>query len=86
MKDNFELDRIDIKILAIMQNSNLIPHREIAESVNLSAPAVTRRLQRLRKTGIIQGDISILNGAALGRSLILIVQVVAQSEQIEATG
>ena len=78
-----ELDRIDRKILAIMQDSNLTPHREIAERVGLSAPAVTRRLKRLRGNGIIRGDVSVLDGAALGRPLVLIVEVVAHSEQTD---
>ncbi len=78
---DLELDRIDRKILSIMQTANLTPHREIADAVGLSAPAVTRRLQRLRSNGVIQGDVSVLNKSALGRSLVLIVQVVALSEQ-----
>ena len=82
MAANIELDRLDRKILGIMQESNLTPHREIAEIVGLSAPAVTRRLKRLRKGGVIRGDVSLLDGASLGRPLTLIVQVVADSEQI----
>ena len=78
-----ELDRLDLKILAIVQENNLTPHREIASSIGLSAPAVTRRLQRLRKNGVIQKNVSVLNSSALGRPLTLIVQVVAHSEQIE---
>ena len=78
-----ELDRIDQRILAVVQENNLTPHREIADKVGLSAPAVTRRLQRLRKSGIIEGDVSLLNAKALGRSLTIIVQVVAHSERID---
>ena len=78
-----ELDRIDQRILALVQENNLTPHREIADRVGLSAPAVTRRLQRLRKTRIIEGDVSLLNAQALGRSLTIIVQVVAHSERID---
>lgn len=80
--ENVELDRLDRKILAIVQESNLTPHREIAESVGLSAPAVTRRLKRLRTEGVIREDVSLLNASVLGRPLVLIVQVVADSEQI----
>jgi len=77
-----ELDRLDRKILAIVQESNLTPHREIAEVVGLSSPAVTRRLKRLRASGVIRADVSLLNGALLNRTLTLIVQVAADSEQI----
>ena len=76
-----ELDRLDRKILAIIQDNNLTPHREIADRVGLSAPAVTRRLKRLRKSGIIRGDVSLIDAKAMGRPLVLIVEVVANSEQ-----
>ncbi len=81
MKNSFELDRLDRKILEIVQDNNQTPHREIAEIVGLSTPAVTRRLKRLRDTGVIRGDVSLLSGKALDRSLTLIVQVSADREQ-----
>ena len=76
------IDQIDRKILAIVQHCNLTSHREIANSVGLSAPAVTRRLKRLRNNGFIQSDVSVLNGKRLGRPLTIIVQVIADREQI----
>ena len=78
-----ELDRIDRRILAVVQENNLTPHREIADKVGLSAPAVTRRLERLRKSGINEEDVSLLNAQVLGRPLTIIVQVVAHSERID---
>ena len=77
-----EVDRLDMKILSMVQKNNLLPHREVAESVGLSTPAVTRRLQRLRKQGLIKADVAILNAAELGRPLTIIVKVVADSEKI----
>ena len=82
MKNDISLDRIDRKILTIVQDDNQTSHRVIAETVGLSSPAVTRRLKRLRKAEVIQQDVSLLNRSALGRSLTLIVQVSADREQI----
>ena len=76
-----ELDRLDRRILSIVQDNNQTPHREIGEQIGLSAPAVTRRLKRLRKSGIIKGDVSLLDSRALGRPLTIIVQVCADREQ-----
>ena len=76
------LDRIDKRILNILQYDNLIPHRVIADKVGLSTPAVTRRLKRLRQDKFIKKDVSILNCEDLGRPLKLIVQVTADSELI----
>lgn len=69
------IDRTDRRILDIVQHNNLTPHRKIAESVGLSTPAVTRRLQRLRREGIIREDVSLVDAAALGRPLTVIAQV-----------
>lgn len=83
MNNGIELDRFDRSILAIIQENNLTPHRVIGERVGLSAPAVTRRLGRLRESGVIRRDVSLVDGTAVGRSLTLIVQVVADSEQTD---
>lgn len=83
MKNGIELDRVDRSILAIVQENNLTPHRVIGERIGLSAPAVTRRLGRLRESGVIRRDVSVVDGAAVGRGLTLIVQVAADSEQID---
>lgn len=83
MKNGIELDRFDRSILAIVQENNLTPHRVIGERIGLSAPAVTRRLGRLRESGVIRRDVSVVDGAAVGRGLTLIVQVAADSEQID---
>ena len=78
-----ELDRKDLKMLALLQQNNLIPHREIADQIGLSTPAVTRRLKRLRSEGVISKDVSILDSARLGRPLTIIAEVVADSEKLE---
>ena len=78
-----DLHYFDLGILAAVQANNLQPLREIARSVNLSAPAVARRLQRLRAEGVISQDVSILDAAAVGRPLTLIVEVSVESELVE---
>ncbi len=77
------LDKIDRRILSVVQSNNLTPHRQIADLVGLSTPAVTRRLQRLRRNGLIQRDVSVLNASALGRPLTIIAQVSLRSEQLD---
>ena len=42
-----DLDRLDLAILKVLQRDNKTPQRSIAEMVNLSAPAVQRRIKRL---------------------------------------
>ena len=60
-----------------------LPHRVIAESVGLSTPAVTRRLQRLRRAGVIRKDASLLDASQLGRPLVVVTEVQLFNERIE---
>ena len=50
-----ELDSIDRKIIELLQANARIPVKEIAKEVFLSSPAVTNRMEKLEKSGIITG-------------------------------
>ena len=69
------IDDFDRALLELVQENNLTPARQLAEKVGLSESAVLRRLRRLRKTGVIAKDVSIVRQSALGRPLTLIVLV-----------
>lgn len=77
------IDDFDVKILRIVQTDNQQPHREISEQIGLSVPAVARRLQRLRATGIIKKDISIVEEGAVGRPLTIVVEVTTENERLD---
>lgn len=47
MKASHTLDRTDLKMLQLLQESGRISNKELAERVNLSASACYQRLQRL---------------------------------------
>lgn len=79
------LDHFDLAILDILQRDNTISQREIAKAVNLSAPAIQRRVQRLRESGIIRAEVAILDANRLGRPLILAVSVSVHDEQPQHT-
>ena len=82
-RPQFSLDSFDLKILEIVQRNNQTPHREIGQRINLSVPSVARRLQRLRSTGVIASDRSILDPDALGTRITVIAHVSAENEAIE---
>jgi Lrp/AsnC family transcriptional regulator, leucine-responsive regulatory protein len=77
------IDGLDRRILAVVQENNLVPHRQIADAVGLSTPAVTRRLKRLRADGLIREDVSVLDSGKLERPLTIIATVVVESEKLE---
>lgn len=69
------LDKIDKKILSLVQDNCRIAAEEIGAAVGLSHSAVHRRLANLRKEGVILEDVAIIDPAAVGRPISLIVQV-----------
>ena len=69
------LDAIDTAILEQLQADSRIPMVELAKRVNLSATPCVKRVKRLEADGIIKGYHARLDPDALGRSLLVFVQV-----------
>lgn len=70
-----EIDRLDRKILAVLQTNNRIANVDLAEEVGLSPPACLKRVKRLREGKVIVGDVSIINPALAGNKMTLIVSI-----------
>ena len=70
-----EIDRIDLKILNVLQQDGRISNLKLAESVALSPTAVLARVQRLARDGYILGYEAQLNPAKLGAGLMVFVEV-----------
>lgn len=60
------MDGIDRKILALLTEDGRRSFDDIARQVTLSAPAVKRRVDRLRKNGTLQGFTAVVDPEALG--------------------
>ena len=69
------LDRIDHRLLALLQRDARLTHAELAEQVALSPSACLRRVQKLERLGVISGYRAILNPTALGLTLTAFVRV-----------
>ncbi|HEY3301279.1 MAG TPA: winged helix-turn-helix transcriptional regulator [Methylophilaceae bacterium] len=75
-----ELDRIDIKILSILQEDARIPVTELAERVGLSVTPCGERIKRLEKEGVILGYHARLDPQALALSLLVFVELKLSSK------
>jgi Lrp/AsnC family transcriptional regulator, leucine-responsive regulatory protein len=47
------LDKVDRKLLNLLQKDNQMPTRELADKVHVSQPTCLRRLRELRESGVI---------------------------------
>jgi Lrp/AsnC family transcriptional regulator, leucine-responsive regulatory protein len=70
-----ELDRIDLKILSVLQADGRISNLKLAEAVMLSPTAVLARTQRLQRDGYILGYEARLNPLKLGRGMLVFVEI-----------
>ena len=70
-----EIDRIDRKILNLLQNDARLTYQQIAEAVSLSASPCLRRIKRLEAAGIIKSYVALLDPQKLGLGLLAYVSV-----------
>ena len=70
-----DIDRIDLKILNVLQQDGRISNLKLAQGVALSPTAVLARVQRLARDGYILGYEAQLNPAKLGAGLMVFVEV-----------
>jgi Lrp/AsnC family leucine-responsive transcriptional regulator len=73
------MNRVDRKILALLQTDASISHAELGERVNLSASQCSRRIARLQELGIIRGMVALLDEAGVGLQLEAYVTVTLAS-------
>ena len=75
MNQDADLDRIDRKILSILQTDGRIANLKLAEAVALSPTAVLARVQRLTRDGFILGYEARLDPLKLGAGMLVFVEV-----------
>jgi DNA-binding Lrp family transcriptional regulator len=78
-----ELDRFDLDILEILQRDNLTSQRAIGEAINLSAPAVQRRIKKMEEAGVIKANVAVINPPSVGQAITILVEVHVESERID---
>lgn len=60
------MDRLDLKILARLQEDAAVSHAELGEQIGLSASQVSRRIQRLTQDSVIRRQVALLDPESLG--------------------
>lgn len=78
-----ELDKLDRRILAIVQKDVRRPAELIGAEIGLSASAVQRRMTRLRDGGVITAEVAVIDPRSVGRPMTLIVEVEVERERPE---
>jgi Lrp/AsnC family transcriptional regulator, leucine-responsive regulatory protein len=75
------LDRIDTKILRILQNDSRTTYRDIAKKVKLQPPSVIERVKKLEKEGIIKRYVTVIDEKKLGIDVTAFIGVYVEHPQ-----
>ena len=77
------LDPTDLRILGVLQRKGRISNADLSESVNLSASACQRRVQRLEAEGYIKDYVALLDARKLGVSTTVFVEITLSGQADE---
>lgn len=75
------LDRLDRRILALLQHDARLSTETIGAEVGLSSSAVQRRVARLRDVGVITGEVALVDPRSVDRPLAMIVDLEVERER-----
>ena len=76
------MDSIDAKILKLLSGNADMTATDIGENVNLSVPAVNKRIQKLKKDGMIRRYTVLTNGKNVGKPIMAFVLLVVQAGRV----
>ena len=70
-----EPDRIDLRILDVLQRQGRMSMTELGEQIGLSTSPCSERVKRLERQGFISGYHAHVNPTLLGRSLLVFIEI-----------
>lgn len=86
--EQITLDKVDMQLLAQLQQDASLSNQALAERVHTSAPTCLRRVKRLRDAGLIENQIAILNpermAAAIGYGLTALIEITLDRQDAAA--
>ena len=77
------MDEIDVKILNCLKANARQKASTISEMINLSVSAVTERIKKLEKSGVIKQYTLLLNQGSLGNDMMAFIEVSLSNTEYE---
>ena len=66
MNKNYEIDKVDLKILALLTEDAKLPYTEVAKKVFVSGGTVHVRMRKMEEMGIVKGTTLNMDYAKMG--------------------
>ncbi|MGL4544949.1 MAG: Lrp/AsnC family transcriptional regulator [Plesiomonas sp.] len=73
------MDKIDRKLLALLQHNSALSLQELADTVNLTTTPCWKRLKRLEESGVIRARVALLDAEKIGVGLTAFVLLKTQN-------
>jgi len=80
-KNKSIIDKVDHKILEILQNTGRDSASHIAAEIGMSVPAVSERIHKLEESGVISGYEAIVDPKKVGLDVAAIITLVSESSR-----
>jgi len=78
------LDKLDHKILKLLQQDGRMAMKDLAEHVGLSVTPCIERVKRMERDGVIDGYYARINPAAVGAKLLVFVEITLNQKSANA--
>ena len=84
MKEDDQLDAVDLRIVRELQRDAGLSHAALAEKVGASAASVWRRVRSLEKIGVLGKAVRLADPSFLGHSVNVLCQIRMTRQTVEA--
>ncbi|WP_320822877.1 Lrp/AsnC family transcriptional regulator [Reinekea sp.] len=79
--DENSIDHVDLVLLSMLQKDALASTEQLGSAVGLSATAAKRRVNKLRKNGVITKDVSVVHPESVGFEIFSLVFVTLERDR-----
>ncbi|WP_375195434.1 Lrp/AsnC family transcriptional regulator [Sphingobium sp.] len=84
MKQDGQIDAIDRKIIAALQEDATLSHADLAERVGASSASCWRRIKALESAGVLVGTVRLVDPEKVGRGVNVLCNIRMRSHAQEA--
>jgi Lrp/AsnC family transcriptional regulator, leucine-responsive regulatory protein len=70
-----QLDKLDLKLLKLLQQNSKQTNKQLSLQLNLSVTAVFERIKKLERAGIIDRYVALVNKNLVNKSLVVFCQI-----------
>ena len=72
------IDETDVKLLELLSKDASATATEMMSQVNLSVPAINKRIRKMRQTGVIRRFTTVVDGEKVGKPIMAFILLILQ--------